>query len=162
MKRVQHGKYQMIKPEEFVRQIVQDNVNKEGIVQQAEKIYAFCESTAVTIWTDGYYWTDFTKGFKPIHIKVFMKDMSYWIDFFKRYDAEYVIAGKQKTLFGVTYVVHPTDTIPYEMKDGDPIIPLKEMIQFCQDNILSYRPALEYLDKKLNLGLFSNHEQAAS
>jgi len=162
MKRVQHGKYQMIKPEEFVRHIVQDNVNKEGILQQAEKIYAFCESTAVTIWTDGYYWTDFTKGFKPIHIKVFMKDMPYWIDFFKRRDAEYVIAGEQKTLFGVTYVVHPTDTIPYEMKDGDPIIPLKETIQFCQGNVLLYRPALEYLDKQFNLGLFSDHRQAAS
>jgi hypothetical protein len=35
------------------------------IVLDTQPDYAFCDSTAVAIWTDGYYWTGFTKGFRP-------------------------------------------------------------------------------------------------
>jgi len=162
MKRVQRGRYQVTKPEEFVKQIIQANVNQEGILSHAEKPYAFCDSTAVTIWTDGYYWTDFTQGFKPIHIKVFTHDLKYWIDFFKRFNAEYIVMGEQKTLFGVTFVLHPTDTMTVEIKDNDPVVPLKEAIQFCQHNMLLYRPAVEYVAKKYKLPFSINHDQVVS
>jgi hypothetical protein len=90
------------------------------------------------------------------------KDVAYWIDFFKSHDAEFVIAGEHKTLFGITYVIHPVTTVIVERKDGDPVISLNETIQFCKKNSLLYRPALEFLDKKYNLGLFSDYESVAS
>jgi hypothetical protein len=151
MKRVHRGRYQIIKPEEFVRQIIRDNLQKEGVLKHSEKPYAFCESTAVTIWTEGYYWTDFTRGFKPIHIQIYQKDLNYWIDFFKNHDTEYTVEGEQKMLFGVTYIIHPRDAIAFEKKDGDPVAPLKETMQFCYKNKLVYGPALEFLEKRYNL-----------
>jgi len=151
MKRVHRGRYQIIKPEEFVRNIVQHDLQKEAVLKHAERTYAFCESTAVTIWTEGYYWTDFTRGFKPIHIRIFKDDLRYWIDFFKNHDTEYTIEGEQKTLFGITYVLHPTNTLTLDKKDGDLVVTLKETIQFCYKNRLLYGPALEFLEGRYNL-----------
>jgi hypothetical protein len=162
MRRIHRGTYQIIRPEDYVRDIVRQNVNHDGIVSQAEKPYAYCRSTAVTVWTDGYYWTDFTKGFKPIHIQVFSKDVSYWTDFFKRHDVEYIFVHEKKTMFGVTYIIHPHQSMIITIKDGDPVIALQETIQFCKENMLLYRPAMEYLDNKYHLGLFSDTGQVAS
>jgi len=162
MKRKKRGKYQIVKPEEFVKKIVKENLEKRDILQKSNKKYAYANSTAVNIWTDGYYWTDFTRGFKPVHIYILKKDRNYWREFFNQHDADYVLEGKNKTLFGLTYVLHPKETFTIETKDGDTVVPLKEIIKYCQNNIILYRPALEYLDKKYHLHIFDNYESMAS
>ena len=162
MKRVRRGEYQVVKPEEFFKKIVEENISRENVLTNVKRKYVFCDSTAVNIWTDGYYWTDFTKGFKPIHIQILEKDVEYWKKKFKTHGAEYVFPDENKTLFGVTYVVHPVESIDVEIKNGEYVVTLKEIIDFCKRNIFLYRPALEYLDKKYDLNLFTNHEQVAS
>jgi len=162
MERVKHGKYKMIKPNEYVKKIVKQNLEQDDILEKSNKKYAFTNSTAVNIWTDGYYWTDFTKGFKPIHIYILKKDITYWTEFFKQNDAEYVLEDENKTLFGLTYVLHPKVKFTVETKDDNLVVPLKEIVDFCQKNIFLYRPALEYLDKKYHLHIFDNYEQVAS
>lgn len=162
MKRKKRGKYQIVKPEEFVKKIVKENLEKADVLQKSNKKYAYANSTAVNIWTDGYYWTDFTRGFKPVHIYIFKKDIKYWRELFNKNDAEYVLEGENKTLFGLTYVLHPKEIFTADTKDGNKVIPLKEIIKFCQDNIILYRPALEYLDKKYHLHIFDSYEQVAS
>ena len=162
IKRKKRGTYQIVKPDEFVKNIVKENREKTDVLQQAKKKYVYAQSTAVNIWTDGYYWTDFTKGFKPIHINVLQNDIAYWKEFFTQHDAEYVIDGEHRTLFGVTYVVHPQETITAVTKDNNAVVPLKEIVQYCQTNIILYRPALEYLDKKYHLQLFKNYESIGS
>jgi hypothetical protein len=162
MKRVKRGKYKVTKPETLVKQIIKENLEKEKIIYKSEKKYAYTNSTAVNIWTDGYYWTDFTKGFKPIHICVLKKDINYWEDFFKQNDMEYVLENENKTLFGLTYVLHPKEKFEIETKNKKPVIILNETIKFCKKNIFLYRPALEYLDKKYNLHILKDYEQVAS
>ncbi len=162
MKRVKRGRYKVVQPREFVKKIVKENVGKKNILTKSNKKYAFTNSTAVSIWTDGYYWTDFTKGFKPIHVNILKDDINYWVKFFRENDAEYVVEGENKTLFGVTFILHPKTTIQIEYKDGDPVSPLKNVVGFCQENIYVYRPALEYLDKKYHLQLLDDYEQVAS
>jgi hypothetical protein len=162
MKRIKHGKYQVMKPEDFVKRIVQENLEKNDILEKSDKKYAFTHSTAVNIWTDGYYWTDFTKGFKPVHINILKKDSTYWTEFFKQNDVEYVVEGEHKTLFGLTYILHPKERFTFEIKSGNAVVPLKEIVQYCQKNIYLYRPALEYLDKKYDLHIFDKYEQVAS
>jgi hypothetical protein len=162
LKRVKRGKYKIMKPEDFVKIIVKTNLEKDIILEKSEKKYAYTNSTAVNIWTDGYYWTDFTKGFKPIHIHILKKDISYWNEFFKKHDVEYVVEGKNKMLFGLTYILHPKERFTFEIKEGNAVVPLREIVQYCQKNIYLYRPALEYLDKKYNLHIFNKYEQVAS
>lgn len=156
--RVKRGRYRVITPNEFVNNIVKDNLKQEGILIYAEKKYAYCNSDAVGIWSDGFYWTGYTKGFKPIHINVLKKDLEYWANFFHEYNAEFVIENENKTLFGLTYILHLINRLKIEKKDGISVIPLKDVIEFCKTNELTYRPALEYLDKKYNLNLFKQFD----
>ena len=162
MKREKRGKYKIVRPEEFVKKIVKENLEKGDVLQKSDKKYAYANSTAVNIWTEGYYWTDFTKGFKPVHIYILKKDVKYWKEFLSKHDVEYVVEGEHKTLFGLTYVLHPKETFTVDTKDGNAVVPLKEIITYCQNNILLYRPALEYLDKKYHLHIFDIYEQMAS
>ena len=162
MKRVKRGIYKVVQPNDFVKKIVKENLKKEDILKKSNKKYAITDSTAVSIWTDGYYWTDFTKGFKPIHINILKKDIKYWDSFFRQNDTEYVFEGKNKTLFGLTFILHPKEKIETENKNGNYVIPLKNIITFCQKNMYLYRPALEYLDKKYNLNIIDDYEQVAS
>jgi len=162
MKRVKRGIYKVVQPNDFVKKIVKENLKKETILKKSNKKYAITESTAVSIWTDGYYWTDFTKGFKPIHINILKKDIKYWDSFFRQNDTEYVFEGKNKTLFGLTFILHPKEKIETENKNGNYVIPLKNIITFCQKNMYLYRPALEYLDKKYDLNIIDDYEQVAS
>jgi len=162
MKRVKRGIYKVVQPNDFVKKIVKENLKKETILKKSNKKYAITDSTAVSIWTDGYYWTDFTKGFKPIHINILKKDIKYWDSFFRQNDTEYVFEGKNKTLFGLTFILHPKEKIETENKNGNYVIPLKNIITFCQKNMYLYRPALEYLDKKYDLNIIDDYEQVAS
>lgn len=156
--RIKRGKYRVMAPDKFVERIVGENLKQEDILKNAMKKYAYCDNDAVNIWTDGYYWTGFTAGFKPIHIKVLEKDINWWKNFFRKNDAEFSRAGESKTLFGLSYILHPEKRFRIEKKDGIPVIPLEEAIEFCKKNELAYRPALEYLDDKYKLNLFEEYE----
>ncbi len=158
IKRVERGKYKVIEPDKFVHNIVECNLKQENILDHAKRKYAYCDSDAVTIWSDGYYWTDYTKGFKPINIKVLKNDSNYWTDFFEKYNAEYVFVNENKTLFGLTFILHLTNKLKISNKNGIFVIPLEEVIEFCRSNELTFRPALEYLDEHYHLNLFEQYE----
>jgi len=162
MKRIKRGKYKIVNPKDFVKKIIKENLDKDDILKHAERKYAFSDSTAVKIWSDGYYWTDFTRGFKPVHIKVLKKDFDYWDEFFKGNDVEYVFEDIHKTLFGLTYVVHPVDKFEVKLKDDILVVTLDETVKFCKKNEFLYRPALEYLDKKYKLQIIKKYEQVSS
>jgi len=157
LERIERGEYAVKEPQDFVSEIVKENLGKEDVLKKAKRKYAYCCNDAVTIWTDGYYFTGFTRGFKPVHLEVLEKDLDYWRDFLKENDAEYVREGENKTLFGLTYVLHPVQRIKVAEKEGTPVTPLKKTIQFCKENELTYQPALEYLDDKHHLGLFDEY-----
>ena len=158
VKRVARGEYQVTEPGEFVEKIVEKNLKQKDVLEKADKRYVFCGNDAVTIWTDGYYWTGFTRGFKPVHIKVLKKDLGWWDDFFKRNEVEYTLEGENRTLFGLTYVLHPKGEFMAEKKDDTSVIPLDETVEFCMKNRLTYEPALEYLDEHYGLGLLEKYE----
>lgn len=160
IRRISRGTYKVTPPNDFVRQIVLDNLEKEHILTDAKRKYAYSENDAVGIWTDGYYWTGFTRGFKPIHIRVLKKDLGYWLELFGKMDCEFALENESKTMFGITYILHPKKELKIEKKDGIFVIPLKEVIEFCWKNELTFRPALEYLDKRYDLNLFESYEHA--
>ncbi|MEE8403270.1 MAG: hypothetical protein V3R93_05920 [Candidatus Hydrothermarchaeaceae archaeon] len=143
--RIKRGIYRVMAPARLVEKIVEGNLKQEDILKSATKKYAYCDNDAVNIWTDGYYWTGFTAGFKPIHIKVLKKDLSWWKNFFREGSVEFSILGEHRTFFGLLYVLHPEDMFRIEQREDVPIIPLKEAIEFCRENELTYGPALEYL-----------------
>jgi len=151
IKRVKRGVYKVTEPEEFIRKISEQEP-QDGILDESGMDYAFCESTAVTIWTDGYYWTGFTKGFRPVHIAVKKKDLNSWKKFFRKKGLKYALEGESKTLYGKVYILHPRKSLQVVLKDGLKVIPLEEVVDFCLEREIGYEPALEYLDEKYGIG----------
>ena len=158
--RIKKKVYKTIEPTEFIRKIIEENSKAEYVLQKAAKKYTYCDNDAVIIWTEGFYWTGFTKGFKPIHIKILISDIKYWVSFFRKNGVEAVLENemKNKTLAGIVYILHPVNKLIIDIKNSLPVVPLKETIQFCKKNELAYFPALEYLDEKYNLKILEKHE----
>lgn len=147
LERVKRGVYRAVGPDELIDSVIEGGKKIKEMIKEAERKYAYTDSTAVTIWTSGYYWTGFTKGFRPIHIKVKEDDLDYWEDFFKERGVKFSTQGKNRTLFGHVYILHPKDDFDVEDKEGKKVIPLEEVIDLCADNRMIYQPALEYLDQ---------------
>lgn len=137
---------------QLIESIIEKDKEIKDVMKEAERKYAYSHSTAVTIWTSGYYWADFTKGFKPIHIKILKVDLPYWVDFFARRKTRYSLPDENKTLFGSTYILHPAKDFEVIEKKDRIVIPLEEVVKFCLQREMTYQPALEYLDEKYEIG----------
>jgi len=145
------GVYEAVEPNDFVASIAGDESDL-CLLESAGKEYAFCDNTAVSIWTDGYYWTGFTRGFKPVNAAIRRKDSGFWKRFFRNRGVKYTFEGESRTLYGQVYVLHRRERLAYKEKDGLRVIPLDEVVSFCLKHELVYEPALEYLDKRYNIG----------
>lgn len=150
LERVARGVYRAVRPDRLIETVVSSEA--EDVLEKAEAKYAYCQSNAVAIWTDGYYWTGFTKGFRPRHIKVKEQELGYWQEFFREQGANCAVEGQSRTLFGVVYVLHPEHDFEVEEKNGFKVVPLQEVVDYCLERELSYAPALEYLDEKYGIG----------
>jgi hypothetical protein len=151
LRRVSRGVYQAIEPDEFVEKISEVEADY-GLLKSAGKDYAFCDNTAVSLWTDGYYWTGFTRGFKPVNVAVRKKDLDFWKNFFKRTGIKYALPGESRTLYGQVYVLHPRGNLDYTEKEELKVVPLDEVVSFCLKHTLAYEPALGYLEKRYRIG----------
>jgi hypothetical protein len=151
LSRVGRGSYRLTEPGDFVRNI-SGQEQDDRVLEEAQKEYAFCESTAVAIWTEGYYWTGFTTGFRPVHVGVKEKDLGGWKTFFKRKRVRFAVEGEGRTLYGKVYVLHPRKSVRSEEKDGSRVVPLEEVVDYCLEREIAYEPALEYLDEKYRIG----------
>ena len=148
--RVSRGTYRMTEPENFVRKISEEETD-DRFLQDAGKDYAFCDSTAVAIWTDGYYWTGFTKGFRPIHVAIREKDKDFWRNYLKKKGIRFALSGQSRTLYGRVYILHPRKVVdPVEIEET-PVVPLDEVVGFCLEKEFAYEPALEYMDEKYQI-----------
>lgn len=65
----------------------------------------------------------------------------------------------RETLFGVFYVLHPTEKVRSETVGGLRVEPLKDTVKFCKKHIYTFEPALEMLDEEYNLGLKARYRQ---
>ncbi len=151
IRRVKTGTYKATSPSSLARSIPVDSMSKEKILDQATDTFAYSEDDAARIWTDGYYWTGFTPGYKPVHIQVNKSDMNRWREFFRKNQAESALENDRKTLFGLTFILHPVQKVQSETRNGLPVVPLSKVIDFCVSRIGTYKPALEYLQDKFNI-----------
>jgi hypothetical protein len=154
------GKYKVNSPEEYL--IKRMNISKHyELLKETDKKYALTGPDAVLCWTKGGYQVDRFFGFYPIHLKIKKGDLEDWKKFFKLKKQRACIAGEtpKETLFGVFFVMYPqVDFEMYEV-EGFTVDSLKETVEFCQDRIYSYEPALEMLDEMYNLGLKTRYKE---
>lgn len=162
LERTGRGAYRVAAPEEvFRRRTDVSAAYKE--VNGAKMAYAFTGPDAVRVWTHGGYTVDRSACFYPIHIKVRKAETKKWLSFFRARGRMVCIAGgkAKETFFGIFYVLYPVNRRFHKTGvEGYSVIPLKETVAFCKDNMYSYEPALEMLDEAYHLGLEVAYREA--
>ncbi len=148
MHRVEKATYSLVRPTDLAKNIVDESMARETVLEQATRPFAFSNDDAITIWTDGYYWTGFTPGFKPVHLQISRADQKAWQTFFRKNQAEYAFEGERKTLFGLVFIIHPVSRVDLVMHNDMPVVPLRVVIAYCRERIHTYKPALDYLQEK--------------
>jgi hypothetical protein len=160
LERVRRGRYKLVAPQDVFKRVVSADLSELATAKEAGLPFAYADSTAVTIWTEGQYWTGFTKGFRPVHIKILAGDADAWRRFFRRRGMRSASPGERRTLFGVTHILHASDEVAAVDVGGDPVVPLEEVLEFCRRREATFRPAMEHLDRRYGLGLFEEYEHA--
>jgi len=89
-------------------------------------------------------------------------DLNRWKGFFRSMGKMFWVKDSpvKQTLFGVFYVLYPRVDFGVEQVEGFNVVPLKETVDFCMQNVYSYEPALEMLDEMYGLGLRIRYKEA--
>lgn len=115
--------------------------------------YAFTETDAVFIWTDGGYNIARSRDNYPIFIEVLDADIEQWKSFFENVAVNITThIEKQK---GIYFVLMPKKQITNILKGDVYVIPLEDTVAYAQKYIYNFQPALEMLDQmyKLNMNV---------
>ncbi len=161
LERVDIGKYRVRTQSEYLKH--RTNLQKAySLLNQSGKQYALTDVDSIFVWTRGGYNVDRFFGFYPIHLKVKNTDVEAWKEFFASQGRTAFIEGERprKTLFGVFYVLHPVGKVQSETVDGVKVEPLKNAVEFAQERIVAYQPALEMLDDMYALKIGIKYEEA--
>jgi len=142
---IDRGRYRAIPPQRRIQETIQRSEFSLTLPQGAGYPYALTDETAVAIWTDGGYWTGFTRGFRPIHMRVRRSDVRRWLRFFRSEGRRAVSPGSPETLFGVVYVLHPVASVRRVERGGLPVIPAREVLAFAEARPHVYEPVLRRL-----------------
>ena len=151
--RLQTGTYEPASPLDFSRMMVKQSMSKEKLLGSAPAPFAYSHDDAVRIWTDGYYWTGFTAGYKPVHIEIRSTDTRRWEQFFRNNKAAYAFESDRKTLFGLVFILHPVHELNSETRDGVPVISMARVMEYCLERKGGYEPAVSYLRRKFGAKL---------
>ncbi|MFQ5820043.1 MAG: hypothetical protein ACE5I5_08665 [Candidatus Heimdallarchaeota archaeon] len=161
LEKISWGRYRVNSPKEYLKQrfSVRDAYN---LVRAAKLEYAFTDPDAVFFWTKGGYNIDRFFAFYPIHLKVKKRELRKWRSFFKSRGSRVHVNGEsvKQTLFGTFYVLYPEEEFKTVDIEGFRVVPLKETVEFCENNIYAYEPALEMLNETYSLGLTVKYKEA--
>lgn len=114
------------------------------IMRNAEKKYAFTQSSAIEIWSDFSY---VQRGLEksPYFIKILKKDMKYWRNFFNSNEIpNYVCSG---ATIGEFVILVPASSFSFEEKDEFKVDMLKETMKYAESNDI-YAYARDYIKNK--------------
>src|SRR3989442_110712 len=149
--RLQTGTYKSASPLDFSRVMVKQSMSKEKLLGSAPAPFAYSHDDAVRIWTDGYYWTGFTAGYKPVHIEIRSTDTRTWENFFRSNGAAYAFEGDRKTLYGLEFILHRVHEVRSQTRAGVPVISLAEVMEYCLERRSVDEPVVAYLRRKFRI-----------
>jgi hypothetical protein len=160
LERTGWGRYRVNSPEEYLSKRTRISEGYD-LLKESSMEYALTGPDSVLVWTKGGYQVDRFFGFYPIHLKAMKPDLPEWEKFFNSRKEKYHIEGQpvKETLFGLFYVLYAATGFEAEDVAGFKVDSLKDTVQFCQERIYSYEPALEMLNEMYGLGLKVEHRE---
>lgn len=144
--------YRVVPPERRLADLRRGEESAFGLPGRSGLPHAYCDETAVTIWTGGGYWTGFTRGFRPLHLQVRAGDLDAWKRFFRAARARATVAGDRETLFGVVHVLHPVPRVRSVDRGGVRVVPLKEVLAYAASRPYLFEPVLPMLRDLMDRG----------
>jgi hypothetical protein len=147
--RVARGTYRVTPPAERLRRIVAGSEVRLEVPEGSGLPHAYSEATAVAIWTDGAYWTGFTRGLRPLHLNVRRGDVGRWRRFLADRGYDSVVPVERKTLCGTVFVLHPVAEVVSVPHAGVRVVPLPEVCRFAADRPYAFGPAARVLSRRL-------------
>jgi len=143
------GRYRVVAPSEWLDSMIERGDRSLDIPEAAGLPYAYSHDTAITIWTDGGYWTGFTRGFRPVHMDVPKQETAAWMEYFKNAGARAVTDRDRKTLFGVVHVLHPVERVRPVNHHGVSVIPIADALAFAEERPFLYEPVITILRRRV-------------
>ena len=147
--RVERGLYKVTPPEERLRRIVKRSEVRLDVPESSGLPYAYSDATAVAIWTDGSYWTGFTRGVRPLHIDVRRPDTGKWKEFLASYGYDSIVRGERRTLCGTVFILRPVEKVRGVRRKNLRVLPLRDAYQFAADNPYAFGPVIRVLSEAL-------------
>src|SRR3989344_1851653 len=106
--------------------------------------YCFIKTDAVYVWTEGRYNIARYKEYYPIFIKIKKIDYSIFLEYCKK------LGLKIDSNKGVFYNVEVLDSFECIKKNNFYVEPLEKTVDFMQENIYNFEPALEMIKEMYN------------
>ena len=136
---------------------VKENLNDINFYYSALQLfgidYCLTKTDAVYVWTEGRYNIARYKEYYPIFIKIKKGDHSIFLEYCKR------LGLKVNSNKGFFYVVEVVDDINAVKKNNFYVEPLEKTIDFMQENIYNFEPALEMIKEMHNKKLNVRHKE---
>jgi DNA-binding Lrp family transcriptional regulator len=123
--------------------------------------FAYTEIDAAYVWTHGGYQIARSHDDYPVFIEVHDRDVERWISFFQQFGVDTTIDERPDASDvdgNVHYVVYPeTDGIDADWVDGNPVIPLADVVDQMMENRPAYEPALEIIADEYDVDIDASH-----
>ena len=127
---------------------VKENLNDINFYYSALQLfgidYCLTKTDAVYVWTEGRYNIARYKEYYPIFIKIQKRDYSIFLEYCKK------LGLKVNSNKGFFYVVEVMEDIKAVKKNNFYVESLEKTIDFMQENIYNFEPALEMIKEMYN------------
>ena len=137
----------------FVKENLNDVNFYYSILQLFGIDYCLTKTDAVYLWTEGRYNIARYKEYYPIFIKIKRGDCSIFLEYCKR------LGLKVNSNKGFFYVVEVVEDIKAVKKNNFYVDSLNETIDFMQENIYNFEPALEMINETYNKKLNAKYKE---
>jgi hypothetical protein len=142
IKKQSDNTYICVSPEIVINSLLEFKVPE--IIKEAEKDYAFTNLSAVEIWSD-YSYVQRGMEKSPYFIKVLVKDLKYWKNFFNSHNiSNYVNQG---TTIGEYIILIPVEKLVFVEKEGFKVENLKKTMVLAKSNEI-YTYQYNYMKNK--------------
>ncbi|MEK6926545.1 MAG: hypothetical protein AABW50_04675 [Nanoarchaeota archaeon] len=131
-----------------ILKFIKENLNDINFYYSILKLlgieYCFTKTDAVYVWTEGRYNIGRYKEYYPIFIKIKKAEYSIFLAYCKK------LGLKISSNKGVFYNVEVLDSFEFVKKNGFLVEPLDDTINFMEDKIYNFEPALEIINEMYN------------
>ncbi len=143
VERVDRGKYRLFAPSERPDLRVTEWNRVKEVVNSARWHYAWTDSTAVEIWTDGRYRISPNPFLKVFHVNIRKEDETKWMAYLKSKGVSF----HRKKRVGAFVNLQPKGTLKFTLKGGEKVIPKDATIKLIRNQPGLYSGAEELIDR---------------